>query len=232
MFDSNRQFYGIGLYTIPEGAHLTGVPTRSIRRWVLGYKYTRDDETHTKPPVWKSDHPSFDDTVGLSFLDLLEVRFIHAFRKLGVSWKVIRLAAERASEEFQRSHPFVSKRFRTDGHWILLESIEKTGEKRLLDLVRQQYEFDKIVSPNLKGGLDFTQDDEVTRWFPDWPRRQVVIDPQRSFGRPIIASKGIPTEILAKAVDVEGSEHEVAKWYDVPISAVKAAVRFEARLGA
>ena len=152
MLDLSRHFYGIGLYTIPEGAHLTGVPTRSIRRWVLGYKYTREDETHSSSPVWKSDHPTIDDTIGLSFLDLIEVRFIHAFRKHKVSWKVIRLAAERACEEFQRSHPFVSKRFRTDGRWILLESIEKTGETRLLDLVRQQYEFDKIVSPILKGG--------------------------------------------------------------------------------
>ena len=230
MLSNRNRLLGLGLYTIPEGARLTGVPGRSIRRWLLGYRYRRDDATHAQPSVWRADAPTVDGVTGLSFLDLIEVRFVHAFRQHGVSWKVIRLAAERACEEFQRTHPFVSRRFKTDGRWIVLETIEEAGERNLLDLVRNQFEFEKIVAPLLKGGLEFADDDEVVRWFPNWPKRQVVIDPGRCFGRPIVAAGGVPTEILAKAVEVEGSARTVAKWYEVPLSAVEAAVEFEGRL--
>ena len=167
MLSNRNRLLGLGLYTIPEGARLTGVPGRSIRRWLLGYRYRRDDATHAQPSVWRADAPTVDGVTGLSSLDLIEVRFVHAFRQHGVSWKVIRLAAERACEEFQRTHPFVSRRFKTDGRWIVLETIEETGERNLLDLVRNQFEFEKIVAPLLKGGLEFADDDEVVRW---WPR--------------------------------------------------------------
>ena len=229
---SDESLLGIGLYTIPEAARLTGVPSRSIRRWLLGYRYKPDGEYRERPSVWSADAPHTDETVGLSFLDLIEVRFVQAFREHGVTWKIIREAAARACEEFHKSHAFVSRRFRTDGRWIILETIERAGgQKRLINLVRSQYEFEKIISPILKGGLVFSEADLAIRWFPAWPKRQVVIDPHRCFGRPIVASGGVPTEILAGAVKVEGSPNAVAKWYDVPLVAVHAAVDFENRLG-
>ncbi len=53
--------------------------------------------------------------LALGFLDLIEIRFVDAFRRVGVSWATLRRANERAQEMFGGSHPFCTNRFVTDG---------------------------------------------------------------------------------------------------------------------
>ena len=227
-----QDLIGVGLYTVAEAARLTRVPARRIRRWIVGYSYRRAEEIHDVPAVWGTQIPQVDNTVGLGFLDLMEVRFVDAFRRYGVSWTVIRLAAERACELFERNHPFSLQRFKTDGRCIFAEIIEEAGETKLLDLFRHQYAFHRVVSPSLYAGLEFSNRAEAIRWYPMWPKRQVVVDPRRAFGRPIVAREGVPTAILAKMVEVEYSIERAAKWYDVRPQAVRAAVAFERVLAA
>lgn len=220
---------GIGLYTVPEAERLTGVPGRRIRRWLRGYRYPHVDGFRETDPIWQSQIPDIDHTLGLGFLDLIEIRFVHAFRQHGVSWKTIRAAAYRAGEVLGQDHPFSTKRFKTDGQGIFAEIVEQTGETKLLDLVKRQYGFHKIIAPSLYAGLEFSDFDQVMRWYPMWPKQQVVIDPQRSFGKPIVAKEGVPTETLAIAARIEGSIDVVSRWYSVSSSAVRAAIAFEHR---
>ncbi len=221
---------GIGLYTASEAARLARLPTQSVIRWTMGYRYQRDGGIHEQPPIVRRDLSETDYAAALSFRDLMEVRFIGAFRHEGVSLQAIRIAAERTAEMYGHSHPFSTSRFKTDGNRIF-EEIPHLDDVKLLDVNRWQYAFHSIVKPTLYGGFEF-EFDHVARWFPEHPKRRIVIDPQRSFGRPIIAEQGIPTDVLAKAVEVEGSEKEIAKWYDVPVGAVNDAVEFEQKLAA
>lgn len=230
MDNSVSPLVGIGLYTVPEAARLTRVPSQSIRRWIGGYTYRRAGNVRESPPVWSSQIPRTEGTVCLGFLDLLEIRFVNAFRRHGVSWSVIRLAAKRACDVFRQDHPFSRQRFKTDGRSIFAEIIEAEAETKLLDLVRSQYAFHKVVSPTLYASLDFSSHDEAIRWYPMWPKRQIVVDPQRAFGRPIVAREGVPAAALAKAVEVDGSTENIAKWYDVSKQSVEAAVAFEREL--
>jgi uncharacterized protein (DUF433 family) len=62
-------------------------------------------------------------------------------------------------------------------------------------------------------------------------RRSVLVDPGRSFGRPIV-SRGVPTEVLADAAKLEGSIDAVAALYEVPKAEVRSALIFEQRLAA
>jgi hypothetical protein len=72
----------------------------------------------------------------------------------------------------------------------------------------------------------------VARWFPlGISRKSVVIDPARSFGRPI-TSVGIPTEVPNKAAIVEGSIAKVVQLYNVSTAEVRHAATFEKRLAA
>jgi len=223
---------GIGLYTVPEAARLSGVPHQTIRRWMLGYRTGRDETARDQPPVWHGQVPRIDGTVGLGFLDLMELRFVRAFRRHGVSMTVIRQTAERAQDIFQRDHPFTRARFLTDGRSIFAETVEETGETKLLNLARSQYAFQDVIKPSLYKSVQFSDDGDAVTWFPLWPKKQVLLDPRRSFGRPIVTHGGVPTEALAQAVAAEGSEQRVARWYDVPVEAVKAAVAFERDLAA
>lgn len=225
-----RALVGIGLYTVPEAARLSRVPYRTIRRWMLGYADQRGESARDVPPLWRSQVPKVDDTVGLSFLDLIEIRFVHAFRRHGVSLTVIRRTAERAYEIFGRDHPFTRTRFRTDGRSIFAEVLEETGQSGLLNVPASQYAFRQFIEPSLYASLEISDEDDVLRWYPDYPKRRVVVDPDRSFGRPIVVQGGVPTEILAQAARAEDSEQRAAKLFDVSVTAVRAAIAFEASL--
>jgi len=123
-----------------------------------------------------------------------------------------------------------TNRFVTDGRTILAEVGEAAGEQTLLDLVRNQYAFKRILRPYLHG-LEF-DDDFVVRWWPLGEKRNVVLDPDRSFGAPIASGSGVPTAVLARAYRTEDDLDVVARWYEVSKKEVKDAVQFESDLAA
>jgi len=223
---------GRGVYTLPEAERLTKVPRRRIRRWAVGYSYRYRGEERYSPPVIATEVAPIDTVPTIDFSDLMEVRFLNAFREHGVGWKAIRIAAQRAKELLGRHRPFSTRIFKTDGRTILAEIVREAGDKVLLDLVKSQYAFDRILSPFLYTGLEFDELAEPRRWWPLGLRRSVVVDPHRAFGTPIVARAGIPTSILRDAVKAERCEQFVAHWYEIEEREVRDAMEFERRCSA
>lgn len=224
---------GIGLYSFPEASKLTGIESSRLRRWLHGYSYRHagEDVKRTAPPLWES--PLFKDQLdGVSFSDLLEVRFVEAFRGYGVSLQTIRVAAQHARELFGTDYPFTNRRFRTDGRAVFAEAIDETGDVEMIDLGKKQYVFDRVVRPSLYSGIDFGNDELAKRWFPVPNSRSVVLDPKVAFGKPIVAAVGIRTDVLYESFMAEQDKNIVARLYEVPVSAVEQAVRFEQRQAA
>lgn len=227
------QRIGKGVYSPAEAERLARVSRHRIRRWTRGYTYRYKGEVRYTPPIIAGDsRQTSNDAPLLTFLDLLEVRFLNAFLDHGVSWKAIRIAALNARMLLGRHHPFSTRIFKTDGHTILAEIVKGTADKVLLDLVKKQYVFAQIVAPYLYEGIEFNAFDDPERWWPLGKRYAVVIDPERGFGAPIVARSGVPTRILANAVKSERSLEFVAKWYEVTLREVRDAVKFEAQLPA
>ncbi len=217
----------MGVYSVSEAARLTGVSSSRIRRWLRGYSFSSGGSAKTSAPLWQRQL-AYEDSLILSFRDLLEVRFIDAFRRHGVSWKSIRVAAECASEIVHDSYPFSTRRFKTDGRSIFAEILQETGDESLLDLVKSQYEFKSIVEPFLFEGLEFSAlGIEPVRWWPLGRDRRVVVDPERAFGQPIVDPESVPTSVLARAFRAEGSVQAVACWYMVDSKSVEDALEFE-----
>jgi uncharacterized protein (DUF433 family) len=172
-----------------------------------------------------------DGVLALSFLDMIELRFVDAFRSAGVSWATIRLASERACELVGHDHPFSTNRFKTDGRSILAEVGSESKDQALLNMVSQQFTVRKLILPYLYKGLDFSREDVAIRWWP-LQNKTILIDPNRSFGQPIVSKAGVPTAILAQAYRIEKSIERVAAWYEVDRRSVRAAVEFENSLAA
>ena len=61
-------------------------------------------------------------------------------------------------------------------------------------------------------------------------KREIVIDPKRSFGQPIVSDGGVPTTVLVDAVEAEGSIAKVASLFALLQQSVRAALRYEKRL--
>ena len=221
---------GVGIYSVPEASRLTKVPAASIHRWVRGYRYRVSDHERKSHPVWHPQIEPLDGEVSVGFRDLMEIRFIDAFRKAGVSWNMLRRAAEKAADEFQTSHPFSQKRFRTDGKSVFVELWEEEHSRELRDLVRDQYAFGRILSPFLKD-IEF-ESDEPRRWRPDGFKKRIVIDPTRSFGKPIVDREGVPTSAIYGAYNAECDVELVARWFEVTVESVRQSIEFERSLAA
>ncbi len=224
---------GVGLYTFQEAAKLIHVPAQDLRRWLKGrtYKVRGSDKRVSSAPLWRTELTD-SDVDGISFHDLLEVRFVQAFRRHGVSLQAIRLASQHAGELFNHPYPFTCERFQTDGRSIFATALKESGEMQLLDMGRKQYVFEKIIGPSLYRGIEFGRDARASCWYPVDKSKAIMLNPTIAFGKPIVTNGSIRTSILYDAFKAEDNKRYVAKLYDVSVSTVEAAVRFEKRLAA
>jgi len=213
-----------GLYTVSEAARLTRISVGKVRRWLKGYDFRSGTSVRHSNAVWQGEIEPIENKLALSFRDLLELRFVDAFIRAGVSWKTMRRAHVRARNELQTTHPFCSNRISTDGKNILLKQAEEDSDQALLNLVTQQREFSRIVQDFLKE-LQFSGNDIV--WWPLGKAKQIVIDPRRNFGQPTVAKSGVPAITLARSVRANSSVDLVARWYEVQREEVRDAVEFE-----
>lgn len=219
---------GIGYYTIPEAARLLKIAPRSIARWLGGYRYETHGKSAYMPPLWEPELPAAEHHLELSFRDLIELRFVKAFMDAGLGLKVIRVCLDYAKGCVSNSHPFSTRKFRTDGKTIFLESAAQSRDPELLDLRKQQYVLRDVIAKTFKD-LDI-EDDAVARWRPYRGKQTIVIDPKRLFGQPIAASIGVPTMVLFDDVEAEGSIERAAHLFEVDKSVLNDAINFEKSL--
>jgi uncharacterized protein (DUF433 family) len=224
--NAQQNLIGVGIYTIPEAAWMTGVSAPRIRRWIRGYKFRSGEKTHLSRPIWTPDLPNIDNALALSFRDLIEVRFVDYFLTQGVSWNMLRKAAISAGEVMKSTHPFSTRKFKTDGKRIFAELGEQLAGKKLLDIVLKQYAIHSVIAPYLYEGLEFVGD-EPKRWFPLKNSKRVIVDPAVAFGQPTIYPEGVPTLVLARAFDTEKDFDRVAHWFSVPKKSVQDAVNYQ-----
>ncbi|MBS1032427.1 hypothetical protein JK192_13675 [Gluconobacter cerinus] len=227
MSQNVQTLVGIGLYTPTEAGRLINVRSAKLRRWLQGHEANGKHYS----PLWKSEIDLDDGKAYLSFRDMLEARVASSFIENGLSAKKLRRAIEIA-QQVVGERPLATKWLKTDGRSVFLQvaesEAEEDGEPECLDLFRSQYAFARVVKDSLRD----IQFDGIypTAWWPQGEKAGVLIDPARSFGKPIEKETSVPTEHLASAVRTEGSVELVAKMWDVPVRAVRRAVAFEQKL--
>jgi uncharacterized protein (DUF433 family) len=214
----------IGLYTVPMASKLLGESGIKIRAWIDGYP-----NSDAKPIIQRQLPPINGRTV-LGFLDLIEARFVKHFDCLGVSAKSIRKVAEKLRECHDTDHPFATnRRFRTDGRAIMMEMVKTEEEKRILNLMNDNFEMGPIIEASLFSSILYA-DDLAYRWHPVRELPLVVLDPKYSFGRAIIEKTWIPTDALYSAFEAEKSTMLVANDFEIDQEAVNQAIAFEEKL--
>jgi uncharacterized protein (DUF433 family) len=219
---------GIGYYTVPEAARLLQMSSRTIGRWLGGYSYLDQGHRTHMAPLWTPQLPRLNGHLELGFRDLIELRFVNAFVKAGLGLNTIRRCLDYARECVNDERPFSTRRFRTDGRTIFLDTLNQCGDNELLDLKQHQYVLARVIQSSFKD-LDIDSA-TVTRWRPFNGKGSIVVDPRRAFGQPIAARTGVPTATLADAVQAEGSIDRVVHLFEIPRDIVRDAVNFEKRL--
>jgi uncharacterized protein (DUF433 family) len=225
---------GVGYYTAPEAARLLRTSPRNIVRWLGGYSYrSASGDRVEAPPLWRPQLPKLGDSLEIGFHDLIELRFVLAFLGHKISLNVVRRCLENARTLLRVERPLSTHRFRTDGKSIFLESVrEAAGEDQssLVDLKTNQMVFRQVVEQTFKDLVSV--DGSVVQWRPFRGKASIVIDPARSFGKPLAAEYGVPTSALANAVAAERSAARAARLFEIPLPIVNDAIAFERSLKA
>ena len=215
------RYLGIGLYSIFEAAHIIGAKTSDLRRWLHRDSYKVRGKQYRRVPFVARSLPGQPDVV--TFLELIELRVIKAFRDRGVRMRRIRTTARRLAAQWDTEFPFSAAKFKTDGIYIYtdLEGELEEGSSGQLPL-------DVVLGPFLSN-IDYRMDGTAWRYWPRGRSGRVVLDAERQFGHPIDAETGVPTNVLYRAVKANPDDdwRTVAQWYGVPPAAVGSAFAYE-----
>jgi uncharacterized protein (DUF433 family) len=206
---------------------LLDIPQQNLRGWVRGYHGTKCE------PLIQSDLKPIANRIALSFVNLIEARFITAFAKHGVSVLAIRYMADEAERFLSHPHPFATDMiFRTDGRTIFMLAADATGDQALYDLRKHNFGFTQILKAEFKKDVIYGGAGLAEAWYPrkrSTPR--VLVNPKIAFGQPAMEDSGIPTEAIYDAFIAEDNDYSaVARWFDIHIDRVREAINFEKKL--
>jgi uncharacterized protein (DUF433 family) len=169
-----------------------------------------------------------DKGAALSYVQLIEVAVVAAFRRANIKLPVIRNAREFAKQKLGVDFPFAHLRFKTEGKHLLIDYKDVEGSKGAgKHLVADQWgqlEWDVVVGPLLRE-FDYEHEEIVVQWHVDGLDSPIIIDPRLSFGTPTI--KGTPTWIIAGRRHAGESNTMIADDFGLTIDEVKRAIEFE-----
>lgn len=214
-------------YTVSEVAHYLTLPPATVRYWAVG-------RGGSAPLI---DVPRRDPTL-LSFLNLTELHVLAAIRrKHQVKMRSIRSAIEYLARNAQgaqdKSHPLISRQLETDGLDLFIERYGK-----LINIGKSgQTAMRRIIAGALRR-IDRDPSGVPIKLYPftrnevDEPPAMVVIDPEVSAGRPVIAGTGLATQLLAERYKAGESINDLANDYERGTEEIEEAIRCELQAAA
>lgn len=215
-------------YSYKDAEKYLHIPRDTLRSWVRGrYYQTKQGKRFSEPLI---ELPS-QDAKALSFINLVESHVLRAIRvEHEVRLDQIRIALNFISSELGYPHPLVREDFlKTDGKSIYVDHLGQ-----LLDASK---EGQIAIKETLEIYLTRIEPDEqgiAARLFPfvhssgkkDEPK-VIVIDPNISFGRPVIFGTRIPTQVLADRYQAGESIEMLTEDYDCDRTLIETALEYE-----
>jgi len=210
----DRPVYGMG-----QVDYLLGLTPGTARRWIDGY--TRANKSYA--PLVRVE-PTGEEIV--TWGEFVETRLLSEYRDAGALTKRMRPAIEKLREVFDTRYPLAHARPFVAGRELVLQMQESVGLDHDLQLVVIRN--DQIVLTEAAGNFYAAaeyDEDVVRRLRPVTTIPDVVIDPLRQFGEPVVRS--VRTEIIAEQVRAGESMDAIATIYELDRKLVEAAVRYE-----
>ena len=223
----------MAVYNMADAAHYLGLPYSTVKSWVVGQRYRTPDgeEKFLKPiikPVDKAKRL-------LSFRNLVELHVLSLTRReFRIPMQKVRTALDYLKRELDTQHPLSDVPLETDGIDVFVERFEhlvsasRKGQLAMREVVKQylqRIDRDKNGSPLRL--YPFTRGSTQVE-----QPRTVVVDPEISFGRPVLAGTGIRTSILAERYKAGDTIQDLVYDYGLNATAIEEAIRVELHLAA
>jgi uncharacterized protein (DUF433 family) len=168
--------------------------------------------------------------------ELVECRFLAEYRDAGVTLQRMRPAVDRLREVTGSRYPLASAQLwlASDGRELVARVQDDVHLERALSLVvvrtgqsvmdwsPRAMRFQSAIHWSAQG-----PDASPVSITPDEDTPEIVIDPQRGYGDPVIRGRGVTTSIIRELVQAGEPIESIAESYELERSDVEAAVRYE-----
>jgi uncharacterized protein (DUF433 family) len=233
-FDTRPDIYEEPAYRPSEAAHILALPSGTVLAWCFGHDYRHRDGTRKR--FARVIEPADSRRRLLSFTNLCELHLLAVIRRHHrVRLPEVRTAMRFMQDRLGHAHPLASAAFRTNGVDLFVEhagellNVSKAGQQAMRE------DFERSLAR-----VEYAHNGQPMRLFPytrtiasvqDAPR-SVLIDPVRSFGRPVLATAFVRTEVVADRFEAGDTIAEMAGDYGVSSAEIEEALRFEQRRAA
>lgn len=204
-----------GILSVREASKYLGTRERTLHNWARG--------TGAAEPVITAVKDGKE--VLLPFVGFAEAYALTALRRAGVSMQEIRPAVADLEREVGIAHALASRNLSTDGVRVLYKY---AGDDPDHTVVRtKQKQFRKVVEEYLSP-IHYGDDgwaDRIT--LPLYEHARVVVDPQKAFGHPLLASGLARVEDIADRFAAGESIDDIASDFRISRAEVEDVIRVE-----
>lgn len=213
-------------YSVAEAARYLKLARATLRSWVLGREYPRDNGLVKFRPLI---HPPERKPAMLSFWNLIEAHVLRSLRtEHGVSIHALREALGYAEKQLNIRRLLLSDELRTHAGRLLVDrygalidlsasgqlAMRKMLEEHLTRVEWDEWQFPVRLYPCTSGALRGTE-------------RPIAIDANVAFGRPVLARVGVSTRAIAERLDAGESVSDLVADYALTQSEIEQAVLYE-----
>ena len=218
-------------YALVDASHYLLIPRATVRSWIAGRRYPTISGPKFFRPVIAvpKSQPRM-----LSFLNLIEAHVLDAIRREHqIPLDKVRIAIDYLRKEFGSDHPLADHRLETDGLDLF---VHKYGQ--LINITRSGQTAMKEVLHAYLRRIERDPSGVAVRLYPFTRKREhneprvILIDPQVSFGRPVLAGTGVPTSVIAERYKAGDSVEALAQDYGRERLDIEEAIRCELQLEA
>ena len=209
------------VYGMAQVDRLLSLPGGTARRWIDGYKRGGKDYL----PVVRLERTGEE---LVTWGEFVETRLLSEYREAGVSMLRMRPAIAQLRERFHPLYPLAYARPFVADRELVLEVQNDVGLERELQLVVVRNGQIILTPPAalFYESAEFSNGEGLVRKLrPISEIQDVVIDPLRQFGEPVVRS--VRTEIVAEQMRAGESVDGIASLFDLEPHLVEAALRYE-----
>jgi len=211
-------------YSYVEAGKVLRIPHTTVRAWCKGQWYESGGERRRFKRVIQL--PTGHGT-GLSYYNLIEAWVLRAMRtREGISLRAVREALDNAEESYDIDRLLIHRDLRFGAGELFL--------KQYSDLVSLKDSYQYNMFDTLKMYLHRVEYDEhglAVQLFPltrgDESPTIIEVNPFISFGRAIVARRGISTRAIVGRIDAGETPEHVAEDYGLRIEEVAEAIQYE-----
>lgn len=214
---------GEGIYLVKDVSKILRLEYSKVYRWIIGYwgNSLDNDIDYTFGDI---------DNRAINFYSLIEFYTFFKLREKGISSTDIKRLHAELKQLLNTPYPFAiaqdyfveERRTRKTKkkfvYYRYLDSLMKVGKKK-------QFSF-RFIDEFLEK-IEFDDNNLAIRFFPLTNSKNVVVDPKRQFGQPIIAGTNIKTQTIYNLYRGGESKEDISILYNLPIEKVEDAINFQ-----